>query len=846
MSDERVVESLFPRVEKPGRYTGGEWNAARKDPGQVRARIALAFPDVYEIGMSYLGQKILYDRLNARPTFAAERVFAPWPDMEEALRVTGMPLFSLESRTPLRDFDAVGFSLLYELNYSNVLTILDLGGIPLRSADRGEADPLVIAGGPAVFNPEPVAAFFDAFFAGDGEEAFPEIIELWTERRSRGEGRAARLRALSRLQGVYVPALYDARAEGGSPLVVVRPRKEGGGPFPVEKRLLNDFSRSHFPTDIVVPNVQSVFDRVAVEVARGCPQKCRFCQATSLYAPYRVKDPGTVVDTAIRSIERTGYEDASLFSLSVSDYPYLAETVETLMSGLERRRASLSLSSLRPKGLSPRIVQEITKVRKTGFTLVAEAGTDRLRRVINKDVTDEDLMEAAANAFREGWRLLKIYVMIGLPTESFEDVEAIAHLAERLTFLGREVMGGAPQINLSVSSFIPKPHTPFQWMAMDAPDTLREKQRFLRDRLARRRNVKVKVHPIENSILEGVFSRGDRRLGEVLLRAWKAGARFDSWGDKFRFELWQRAFQDEGLDPGTFLAALNLDSALPWDHMATGMTREFMRREYDRALKAETTPSCLDESCGACRGCGLIKHMDKTFTAEIKKEQDLAGDAAEIKADDASRFEAVYVKEGPLRFIGHNDLINTIQRTFRRAGIPVAYSEGFHPKMRMSFLPPLALGMEGRDERLEFKTHLLLNPETGLAALKASTPDGLRFLRLVKLAKDKAPLSRRLRSLNYSLDLSIPRGVAAVLTVRAAGRRPETEDEILAFVQKRIAESDFGPSGPEIAVDAAGKRLVLKYAFNPQKAPRPQDVVTALLGITDPAYALVRDSVSLD
>ncbi len=619
--------ACFPGSKSPAVTPEANGTRPGRIPDELRARIALAFPDVYEIGMSYLGQKILYERLNARPEWSAERVFAPWPDMEEALRASGLPLFSLESRTPLCDFDAVGFSLLYELNYSNVLTILDLGGIPLRSADRGEADPLVIAGGPAVFNPEPVAAFFDAFFAGDGEEAFPEIIELWTDLRGRGEGRAARLRALSRLRGVYVPALYDARPEGGSPLVVVRPRKEGGGPYPVEKRLLTDFSRSPFPSDIVVPNVQSVFDRVAVEVARGCPQKCRFCQATSLYAPYRVKDPGTVVDTAIRSIERTGYEDASLFSLSVSDYPYLAETVETLMSGLERRRASLSLSSLRPKGLSPRIVQEITKVRKTGFTLVAEAGTDRLRRVINKDVTDKDLMEAAANAFREGWRLLKIYVMIGLPTESFEDVEAIAHLAEQLTFLGREVMGGAPQINLSVSSFIPKPHTPFQWAAMDAPDTLRDKQRFLRDRLARRRNVKVKVHPIENSILEGVFSRGDRRLGEVLLSAWKAGARFDSWGDKFRFELWQRAFQEEGVNPETYLAALDLDSALPWDHMATGMTREFMRREYDRAMNAETTPSCLDESCGACRGCGLIKHMDKTFTAGIKTE-DRSGTAA--------------------------------------------------------------------------------------------------------------------------------------------------------------------------------------------------------------------------
>ncbi len=838
MSERAGIEGLFPRIEKPGRYTGGEWNAVRKESGPIRARIALAFPDVYEIGMSYLGQKILYDLLNARPQWAAERVFAPWPDMEEALRASGLRLFSLESRTPLREFDLVGFSLLYELNYSNILTILELGGVPLCAADRDEADPLVIAGGPAVFNPEPVSAFFDAFVAGDGEESFPEIIELWTGMRERGADRAERLRALAALKGVYVPALYEPGTEGDSPLVFVRPKAGQGGPPRIDKRIVSAFARSPFPIDLVVPNVQSVFDRVAVEVARGCPQKCRFCQATSLYAPYRVKDPDAVVDTAFRSVERTGYEDASLFSLSVGDYPYLAETVECLMTGLEKRRASLSLSSLRPKGLSARIIREINKVRKTGFTLVAEAGTDRLRRVINKDVKDGDLMEAAANAFREGWRLLKIYVMIGLPTETFEDVEAIAGLAERLTFLGREISGGAPQINLSVSSFIPKPHTPFQWAAMDPADTLREKQVFLRDRLARRRNVKVKFHPIDNSLLEGVFSRGDRRLSGVLLRAWQAGARFDSWGDKFRFDLWRTAFQEEGVDPESYLTALNLDAALPWDHMASGMSREFLRREYDRALRAETTPSCLDEFCGSCRGCGFIKEMVKTFEPRPLPAVEGGGQPASIEPD-PPRYEAAYVKEGPIRFIGHNDLINTIQRTFRRAGILVAYSEGFHPKMRMSFLPPLALGMRGRDERLEFKTRVFLDPAAGLAALNACSPEGLRFTRLERIERETLSLSRRLRGLVYSVDLSDPRIREAVSAAGIEGEQPA------AYFTRKIAESpSAGPGSPELIVDEAAGRLLLRYVFDPQKAPRPQDAVTALLEITDPAYVLIRETVT--
>jgi len=836
MFDPKAAERLFSRVEKPGRYTGGEWNSVRKDPARVRISVALAFPDVYEIGMSYLGQKILYDLLNARPEIRAERVFAPWPDMEEALRASGSPLFSLESRTPLFAFDVVGFSLLYELNYSNILTMLDLGRIALRAVDRPDEAPLVVAGGPAVFNPEPVAEFFDAFVAGDGEEAFPEILDLWAGLKSRGARRPEILRALSGLRGVYVPSLYDARPEGSSPLLIVRPG--GGAPFPVEKRVLTSFARSPFPSDIVVPNVQSVFDRVAVEVARGCPQKCRFCQATSLYAPYRVKDPEEVVKTALRSVARTGYEDASLFSLSVSDYPYLPETVRALMSELEPRRASLSLSALRPKGLSAEIAGEITKVRKTGFTLVAEAGTDRLRRVINKDLTEQDLLDAAANAFRGGWRLLKLYVMIGLPTESREDVEAIARLAERLTFLGRETTGGAPQINLSVSSFIPKPHTPFQWVAMDVPEALREKQRFLKDRLFKRRNVKVKTHPLDNSLLEAVFSRGDRRLAGVLLRAWKSGARFDSWGDRFRFELWRRAFEDEGLDPATYLSALDLDAGLPWDHMATGVTKTFLRREYERATAGEPTPSCLDASCGACRGCAFIKDMEKTFSAGFRRPEPAA--PPEKPADggeEIRRYEVAYAKEGLMRFIGHNDLVHTIQRTFRRAGISVAYSEGFHPKMRMAFLPPLALGMEGRDERLEFKTRVPMDTAASLKALISFAPEGLRFLRLELLDKETPPLSRRLRGLAYGVDLRSPAVREAIVGINEAGL------PIAEIIRRKIEGGVLPDDGPKISLDADGNRLVFAYEFNPQKAPRPQDILSALLGLTDPAYVIVRDAI---
>jgi len=844
MSEIETVERVFPLVEKPGRYTGGEWNAIRKDPAQVRFKVALAFPDVYEIGMSYLGQKILYDLLNARPEWAAERVFAPWPDLEDALRASGRPLFSLEGRTPLFDFDVIGFSLLYELNFSNVLTILDLGGLALRAADRPGSAPLVIAGGPAVFNPEPMAPFFDAFVAGDGEAAFPEILDRLTELRAHGAGKDEILRALSTLEGVYVPSLYETKRSASSPLLSVHPYE--GAPFPIRKRVLLDFARSTFPDAIVVPNVQSVFDRVAVEVARGCPQKCRFCQATSLYAPFRVKDPEVVVGTAFRSVARTGYEDASLFALSVSDYPYLPETVRTLMAGLDGERVSLSLSALRPKGLSAEIAREITKVRKTGFTLVPEAGTDRLRRVINKDLTEEEILEAAANAFRAGWRLLKIYVMIGLPTETEEDLEAIAVLCERLTFLGRDVVGAAPQINLSVSSFIPKPHTPFQWSAMDDPETLAAKQAALRSRLFKRRNVKVKTHPIDGSLLEAVFSRGDRRLAGVLERAWRLGARFDSWGDRFRFDLWRRAFEEEGLDPGIYRSAIDPESDLPWDIIETGVSKAFLRRELDRAMKAEPTPSCLDVACGGCRGCDYFPIMEKKFSARLESNF-VSPLRLGTEGEDVLRYGVTYAKEGLVRFIGHNDLINTIQRIFRRAGIQVVYSEGFHPKMRMSFIPPLALGMEGRDERLEFKTRYRLEPEPFLAAVNACSPEGLRFVRMDFSPSHAPSLAARLRGLVYSLDLGavpVREAVDALRRVRENwGALSDSE-----LVRRRIEEEALAPTGPgrpEMEWIVRENSLVLAYAFLPQKAPRPQDAVTALLGLAHPAYVIVRERVIL-
>ncbi|MCX6562660.1 MAG: TIGR03960 family B12-binding radical SAM protein [Candidatus Aminicenantes bacterium] len=833
------MDGILPAVEKPGRYTGGEWNEVRKDPARAKVKVALAFPDVYEIGMSYLGQKILYALINALPSALAERVFAPWPDFERELRERGSPLRSLENKIPLAEFDIIGFSLLYELNYSNILTILDLGGIPLRADERDLRHPLVIAGGPAAFNPEPVADFFDLFLLGDGEEAVPEIIGKYEDMKGGAASRKDILMELARIPGVYVPSFYEAFCPDGGSLLTVRPR--AGAPALIRKRVLRDFSRSFFPADIIVPNIRAVFDRVAVEVARGCPHKCRFCQATSLYAPYRIKDPSYVVDRLFESLRATGYEDASLFSLSVSDYPYLGETIRTLMNSLEKDHVSLSLSSLRPQGLSAEIIRDIIKVRKTGFTLVPEAGSERLRSVINKDLKDQDIWDAAANAFREGWKLLKLYFMIGLPTEREEDLRGIAALIDDLTALGREIMTSPPRINMSVSSFIPKPHTPFQWAAMDGEEALREKQVYLKRLLKKKRHVQIKDHPVENSLLEAVFSRGDRRLSAVLRAAWNRGARFDSWGDHFQLPLWLRAFDETGVDPQTYLGALERSAALPWDHIETGVHKSFLLAELEKALKAERSPSCLETSCGLCRGCDFMADIDREFKAKIEVG-DRPGPDLGRRTETVFRYQAFYGKRGQARFVSHNDLLNILQRTFKRAGVNALFTKGFHPKMQMSLAPALPLGMTGNDESFEFKSTDDLDEQSFMAALDRCAPDGILFSGLKKIAPAERSLTERISSMVYSLDLGAAEAREG-LAVRKGEGDPEGVTEKIAA---RLID-EYRPAKPdllqEIFVDEPGRKIVLKIAYSPQRSLRPQDVVERALGLQRAVYLMTREKI---
>jgi len=841
---DKSLDKLLTRVEKPGRYVGGEWNEIKKNPGAVDVKIALAFPDVYEIGMSYLGQKILYALLNGDPSVLAERVFAPWPDFEAELRRAGIPLASLENGIPLRDFDMVGFSLLYELNYSNVLTILDLGGIPILSADRGDRHPLIVAGGPAAFNPEPVADFFDLIVLGDGEEVFPEIIAAWRGLRKRGSDRAVLLREMARIEGVYVPSLYAAERQGASPLLVPRPRD--GAPVKIVKRVLRDFAKSPFPEKIVVPSLRVVFDRVAMEAARGCPQNCRFCQATSLYFPHRAKDPGLVLKTVLRSLRQTGYEDSSLSALSISDYPHLEETVRCLMGELVREKISLSLSSLRPRGLSPELVESILKVRKTGFTLVPEAGTERLRAVINKKLTDADIGDALTSAFSGGWKLVKLYFMVGLPTETAEDIEGMIDLVGRILDLGRSILGSAPRIHLSLSSFIPKPHTPFQWMGMEDERSLAEKQRFIRSELGRWRSVEIKDHPLKTSVLEAVFSRGDRRLGRVLARAWAGGARFDSWGDRLDPALWERAFAAEGVEPADYLGPIDPEAVLPWDHIDTGLRKAHLRRELEMALAAKPSPTCLEKSCPECDGCDLRFWKKKTppFRKPVlpRALPPLGEPTGEI-----FRYRLVYAKKGKARYLSHIDLIHVLQRSFRRAGVEVRKTQGFHPKMDFSYGPALPLGIEGRKEVLEFKASFRLDEAGFLARTNRCLPPGIRFLRLERLAPGVPSLANCIEGLAYSLDW---KGEEFHEAWRSARREEGGERaDGGASPERRVLAALLGeflgnkPEAAGIGVSFSGRRIILLLPPVPRRGFRPQDIVTGAFGIPDPVFLLRRDDI---
>lgn len=600
----KEIEKFLLKVQKPGRYVGGEVNSVVKDKAEVEVRFAFCFPDLYEIGMSHLGIKILYGAFNQVPYFWCERVFAPWVDMERQMVENGIPLYALESGDPVRDFDFIGFTLQYELSYTNVLRMLELSGIPLRSAERTELHNIVVGGGPCACNPEPLADFFDIFFLGDGEEVDLEVMELYRRCKKEGKGKAEFLRLAAQIEGVYVPALYDVEYNGDGTVRSYTPKD--GAPVTVKKRVVSDMDGAYYPESFPVPMIEVVHSRIAEEVLRGCIRGCRFCQAGFLYRPFREKSID-VIDSQCRALcASTGYDEISLSSLSTSDYSRLNELIDRLHQWTEKDKVSLSLPSLRVDGFSPELMERINSVRKSGLTFAPEAGSQRMRDVINKNVTEEELLRTVDVAFSEGWTRIKLYFMIGLPTETMEDVLAILELGKKVadTFYQnkQKPKGKAVEVALSAAAFVPKPFTPFQWFGQDTMEVLRGKQRELTGGV-RSKRVSVSYHGAGTSFLEAVFARGDRRLCAVMEKAVELGLHFDGWDDQFDFDGWMRAFDACGIDPAFYANRTRTpDEVFPWDHLNYGVTKEFLKAEWERAYQGLTTPNCREK----CSNCGAL------------------------------------------------------------------------------------------------------------------------------------------------------------------------------------------------------------------------------------------------
>ena len=731
----KSLNDILPFVEQPSRYLGTETNIIKKNHHGLKLRMALAFPDLYEIGTSHFGLQILYNILNNHKSIAAERVFAPALDLGGYLRSSNTPLMSLESRRPLKSFDIIGFSLLYELNYTNILYMLDLAGIPFFADERELSSPLLIAGGPCTCNPEPVADLFDAIVVGDGEEVIMQISQAWMEWKEGGlNDKNSILKAWSGIKGVYVPSIKSKK---------------------VQRAIISSLDNAPFPDTPIVPYSRPVHDRLRLEVARGCTRGCRFCQAGMIYRPVRERSPEQLLALSDASIKTTGYEDISLLSLSTGDYGCIIPLMQSLMTRYKNQKIAVSLPSLRAGTLTPELMKLVKNVRKTGFTIAPEAGSQRLRDVINKNITEDDILTTVRDAFELGWNTIKLYFMTGLPTETDDDLKAIVELVNEIRLLTKSSGKRKKRIkiNVSVSTFIPKSHTPFQWEPQIPLEKSRHNISWLKDKL-KSREIHFKWQNPEVSLLEGLWSRGDRTMSNLLVEAYKSGCLFDGWSDKFNFNLWKKVLSGTGTDIEYYTSRKrDMDEVMPWDHIDTGISTEFLKDELQKAISGISTDDCRLKECNNCGVCDFIN-----IKPQVYKPHDIIDNPAANELPCTNNEKTIYKKIkisysklGAAKYFGHLELANILMRAIQRAGIIIKFSEGFHPKPKVSFADPLPIGMESESESVYLTVSDNIRPEDVMNNLNCQLPEGL-FIHRCVLTSSK-PEQERNNNKTYMISL---------------------------------------------------------------------------------------------
>jgi len=875
------IRPFLDRVEKPGRYSGGEPGSVFKDPASVRLRIAFCFPDTYEIGMSNLGMRILCQAFNEVEGVWCERVYAPWIDMEREMRARGIPLFTHESGDGVGGFDMVAFTLQYEMCYSNVLNMLDLAGIPLRGEARGEDAPIVIAGGPCAYNPEPLAPFVDVFSIGEGEEALPELARLYLKMKDEGTlSRAAFLRAASHLEGFYVPSLYDVSYQPDGRIASIVP-KYPDVPAKVKKRIIADVDHMTVPTDPVMPFIETVQDRVALEVYRGCIRGCRFCQAGFISRPVRERSVDALCRIARETVDNTGYDEISMMSLSISDYTRVDELTDRLLEWTEPRHINLAIPSLRADSFTKELMDKVTSVRTTTLTFAPEAGTQRLRDVINKNVTEEEILRACRIAFEAGKNQVKLYFMMGLPGETYEDIAGIetlaSHVIREFYQTPNRNRARPVQVTLSVACFIPKPQTPFQWEGQDTMESLSAKQKYLQSCI-KDRKIRYNYHDARTSHVEAILARGDRRLADALEWAFRDGARFDAWEEQFSYDRYMNALAACGLDPAFYAnRTMADDELLPWEMIETGVKKSFLLRERHRAMEGVPTPACRDacSGCGAdalvdrsaCTWCGAKPHSANaaqqeretvpetdegagTVQPSVKKPPKPIPGIAPPPGTPQTVYRPIRVRfakrEGAL-YIGHLDLARVMTHVITRSDLPFYYTEGYNPRPKMVFGSPLSVGCGGEAEVLDLRVREDVSNEEVLRRLAACAPDGVPILRVTDAVEKQTAIAwARYRLVFHSPHADEARAAAiralfgAPVVMMKKSKSGERETDITTLIRSLDVFCDAAGTLTVEAVLACDNTNYLNPSYLAEAIARDTDLVTPETWHTTVRTALLR------